>query len=177
MFNFQRTNSKISGLFFITMLLLGTVLMMRMFMMLFINSLLQSQNIKKIFEIPNFFSSSKKFIQNFFRKKIYPEADKFQIICNKIITFFSHRKIISFNQDFYMKTMAEIKSPEITNRFKLNSDSPQTIQKIPNSLSPNLYVSHLKMSMMKTAILKIQLSNFKNQFSGLKGKNLFYKKN
>ena len=63
MYNNQRVVSHESALFFVIMLLLGTVFMMKMFMMLFINSLLQSKNIKKLFKIRNFFSECVDFIK------------------------------------------------------------------------------------------------------------------
>ena len=72
MYNNQRVVSHESALFFVIMLLLGTVFMMKMFMMLFINSLLQSKNIKKLFKIRNFFSECVDFIKkivNIFQRK------------------------------------------------------------------------------------------------------------
>jgi len=63
MFDYQRGLTHAAALFFAIMLLLGTVAMMKMFVMLFINSLLHSQNIKNLYKIQNFFSECLDFIK------------------------------------------------------------------------------------------------------------------
>ena len=55
MFDHQRGVTHVAALFFVFMLLLGTVSMMKMFMMLFINNLLHSENIRNLFKLQNFF--------------------------------------------------------------------------------------------------------------------------
>ena len=63
MFDHQRGVTHVAALFFVFMLLLGTVSMMKMFMMLFINNLLHSENIRNLFKLQNFFFQCVEFIR------------------------------------------------------------------------------------------------------------------
>lgn len=76
MFNYQRGVSHAAALFFVTNLLLGTVFMIKMFMMLYINSLLHSQNVKKLFVIKNFFSICTDKIKGILLNTFKPNSSK-----------------------------------------------------------------------------------------------------
>lgn len=76
MFNYQRGVSHAVALFFVTNLLLGTVFMIKMFMMLYINSLLHSQNVKKLFVIKNFFSICTEKIKGILLNTFKPNSSK-----------------------------------------------------------------------------------------------------
>lgn len=190
MFNYQRGVSHVSALFFVFHLLLGTVFMIKMFMMLYINSLLNSKNIKKLFKIKSFFAICADKLKGMFLDVKGAASKKIALFEAKV------PKKAQFSNEIQLisraKESLEIRKVDSENLIKMpneNNNKPEIIEMSTSNKPPgvkeSLFInlnnntnngamfqseynksnasSPLKGSLQKTEMLKLRLSKYKKQ--------------